>query len=350
MTSNLLGILLSLLIAASTIPVMSQEHGSVAERIDWLSYFDEDGLALYRDRGKLGMLDRKMRVVIPPIFDKLGRFEGRPKVKGTLKGDSVWIDRSGKVIARQDECPDGRNVVRRDGKLQIVDRNAKPIHDAFFEWIKFVCDKPSMVQLAGQKKLGFIDASGRLLTNQYFDNVSEFYKGIAGVTIGGKWGVIDESGTFLLEPTKSVVGQWISGVGEITLELEDGDVSLDKAKVAELARNPGILTVRRTPRFKCRDGSFAWSRNGKWGFANKNGTFFIKPRFDAVGCFHNEVAPAAIPERREWCQIDKKGQVIPDRPCSCRQPVVIVELWQPDPKKDCYQEGLDIVRGVPGRH
>ena len=88
-------------------------------------------------------------------------------------------------------------------------------------------------------------------------------------------------------------------------------------------------------------------KSAKWGFADASGKFVILPRFDAVSSFGRGRAWAAFPDRREWCQIDKAGRVIPQTSCGCEQPLVIVEHYQRPVGSDCYDDGLRIVRGVP---
>jgi hypothetical protein len=88
-------------------------------------------------------------------------------------------------------------------------------------------------------------------------------------------------------------------------------------------------------------------QTGKWGFVDAAGRFVIAPQFDAAGSFSKGVAWAAFPDRREWCLIDKQGQVKRDTACTCWQPLAIVELYRPPPDVACYDDGLRIVRSFP---
>jgi hypothetical protein len=141
----------------------------------------------------------------------------------------------------------------------------------------------------------------------------------------------------------------VSGIGVYQIELEEGYKTLDKAMVAELARDPEALTRGLPPRMPMSEGLAALfdATSGKWGFVDASGKFVIAPRFDAVSSFSKGGAWAAFPDRREWCQIDKAGQVNPQTSCGCGQPLVIVEHYQPPAGSDCYDDGLRIVRGVP---
>jgi hypothetical protein len=311
--------------------------------LEHLSYFNE-GRALFREGGKTGMLDRDGRVIIPPKFQMLGRFEGKDQIDATIDGAKVSVDRLGIIASRLDECPDGRRIARRDGKMQIVGLDGRPINDTLYEWIKLSCEAPSIVQLG--KEYGLIHASGQLLLGRYFERIDGYYNGIAAITADGKWGVVDESGNYLLEPLAVAPGTIsVTGRGMINLERDEGRVLLDKAKVAELARDPTPLTEPRGERQACGDGVLARPRDGKWGFTDRTGAFFIPPRYDRVNCFHRGLALVAIPERREWCPIDKRGDIAPVRACECNPVEYIPSIGRLPPLNapagmDCYAAGL----------
>ena len=53
----------------------------------------------------------------------------------------------------------------------------------------------AMVQLNG--KCNFISTEGRILSNQWFDNMRIFSEGFAGVRLNGKWNFINTEGQLL---------------------------------------------------------------------------------------------------------------------------------------------------------
>jgi hypothetical protein len=162
--------------------------------------------------------------------------------------------------------------------------------------------------------------------------------------------MIAEDGTFLLGPLRRARGMTVSGTGVYRIELEEGYKVLDQALVAELARNPEILTRALPPRLPMSEGLAGLfdTNTGKWGFVDAAGNSVIAPQFDAVGSFRLGVAWAAFPDRREWCQIDKTGAIRQGTRCYCQQPLVIVEHYSLRPSTlDCYGDGLRIVRGFP---
>src|SRR5690606_7448429 len=49
-------------------------------------------------------------------------------------------------------------------------------------------------------KWGFMNKHGRLIVQNIFDEAGDFNEGKAPVRIKGKWGVIDNTGNFILPP------------------------------------------------------------------------------------------------------------------------------------------------------
>jgi len=320
---------------------------AVALKFDWLGYF-RDGWAPYRLQGREGRIDRDGNilsdtVVQPRISD------ADTKLGSIVDGKPLFTDKAGTTLLGTDHprCPDGRHLRFAGGRWTIMTADDRPTPGVAFDYVHLMCAGYSVVAHDG--KWGFITIDGRLLANQYFDNVNAFHDGIATVTDNRLWAVIGEDGGFLLGPLNLARGTTVSGTGAYEIELEQGYKTLDKALVAELAHDPDALTRRLPPRMPMSEGLAALfdETSGKWGFVDASGRFIIAPQFDAVSSFRNGVAWVALPDRRQWCQIDKAGVVSPQTSCSCGQPLAIVEHYRPPAGGDCYDEGLRIVRGVP---
>ena len=227
--------------------------------------------------------------------------------------------------------------------------DARPAPEVAFQYVKLTCAGHSLVQHDG--KWGFVTADGRVLADRYFDRANAFHGGIATVTDNGLWAVIGEDGGFLLGPLKLARGAPVRGNGVCEIELAEGYKTLDKALVAELARDQEALTRPLPARPPMSEGLAALrdDKSGKWGFVDMSGKLLIAPRFDAVSPFYHGNAWAAFPDRRQWCRIDKAGQVSPQTPCRCGQPIMILEHYYPPAGSDCYDDGLRIVRGGTAR-
>lgn len=106
-------------------------------------------------------------------------------------------------------------------------------------------------------KWGFIDSSGKKVINYDFDEATAFEDGRAKVCKNNKWGYIDTKGKEVIKIKYSEMGTW-----------EDG-----RCKIAEGGSfKDGILS------------------GAKWGFIRRNGEYALKPEFDFISPFNNDIA------------------------------------------------------------
>jgi hypothetical protein len=70
--------------------------------------------------------------------------------------------------------------------------------------------------------------------------------------------------------------------------------------------------------------------------------------FDFATSFYGpDTVWVAVRDRREWCEVDKRGRM-DMQTCTCHQPIVIIESWNSREDKayeglDCYDAGLKVV-------
>lgn len=312
---------------------------------DWLGYF-RDGWAPYRVGGREGRIDRDGNILSDGVAQPS---ISSGKLGAVVDGKSLYTDRAGTVLLGTDrpKCPDGRHLRFEQGRWTIVTADDKPAPDATFQYVQLACDGPSIVQHDG--KWGFISVDGKLLADRYFDRAQAFYGGMATTCDNGQWALIGEDGSPLLGPLKLARGIVISGRGEYSIEFEEGYRKLDKVLLAELLRDPSVLARPLVPRLPWSEGLAAQldDKTGKWGFIDATKNFVIAPQFDAVSPFQQGSAWAAFPDRREWCPIDKTGNITSLAQCRCHQPIMILEHYTRPSNVACYDDGLRIVRGVP---
>ncbi|MFK4497405.1 hypothetical protein ABIF86_001696 [Bradyrhizobium japonicum] len=316
-------------------------------KFDWLGYF-RDGWAPYRLEGREGRIDREGNVLSSGTAQP-SALDPAVKLGAVIDGKPLYTNRVGTELLGSDhpKCPDGRHLRFEQGRWTIVTADGRPVPDAAFQYVSLVCNGPSIVQHDG--KWGFISVDGKLLADRYFDRADAYHDGIAMIVESGQWAVIGEDGSPLLGPLKLARGTATSGTGEYSIEFEEGYRTLDKALLAELMRDPSVLTHRLAPPLPWSEGLAAQldDKTGKWGFIDATKSFVIAPQFDAVSPFRQGSAWAAFPDRREWCPIDKTGNIVSVMQCRCGQPLMILEHYRPPPNVSCYDDGIRIVRGVP---
>lgn len=149
-------------------------------------------------------------------------------------------------------------------------------------------------------KWGFINKTGAFVVNPQYDEVEDFKDGYATVRCDHKWGIINAKGELIIEPIASE---------SYGLRL------LDKGCfVAKVGYNQyGIITngnkwivepIYEDLSFLC-DGLIAAKKDGKYGFINLQGTVIISIQYDRAWDFNNGTADVEL--NGEDFKIDKNG-------------------------------------------
>src|ERR1700689_5317455 len=116
-------------------------------------------------------------------------------------------------------------------------------------------------------KVGYIKRLGETVIAANFDDGTRFSEGLAAVRVKNRWGVINASGDFVIQPK---LWSWC--------RFRDG--------LASLA-----------------------TRNGKWGVIDRAGSFIIQPKYDSIGPFEDGMALIRIGDREKarFGFVDKTG-------------------------------------------
>lgn len=162
------------------------------------------GRAVVKIDSKYGCIDKKGKMVIEPKYDQFGSFsEGLAPVKiGELYG---FIDTCGQIILPLKYSYAGPfyntlSPVRIDDKKFVIDKTGKTIIEdcncgVFKEGFAI-----KNISSTGEKKAmwGFIDKSGKAITEFIFEDASDFSDGMAKVKKNGNYGFIDKSGKLII--------------------------------------------------------------------------------------------------------------------------------------------------------
>ena len=311
---------------------------------DNVSYFDKDKWTVFKRNRKHGYIDRNGKVMIAARFDQAYRFEGETaRVK--LGADWLKIDRSGKLLAARETCPDGLKRVRRGDQFVIAGTDGKPINEETYARVTLKCGSPARVAKA-RGQYGFVAKDGRLLTGRYFAQVLPFFEGVAAVRpTRDTLGIIDVDGRFLVEPVQTKARVFTSGGGRTGFEINWDWILLDRALALELAKDPSRLTAEPSAWSGCRRDGVKITKTGRrFVYSDALGKPFIAGDYDYATCFNRGMAWVAVQERQKWCQIDKSGTLFEDT-CRCSQPVFSVFAPKPRPQDvSCYEHGLAKVR------
>ena len=296
-------------------------------------------VARFRQNGKAGFMDRAGAIVIPAVYNDVSQ-DHRGRLYVVINGQWVGIDRDGNVVDHPQHgevyrtCPSGLSLVNHHGKFQFVGPDGNPttetVFDAALGW--FRCDRPSTVQLG--ERWSFVDTEGRLMFDPPpFENRPGFDHGVAAVKLGGKWGLIDELGRFVVEPQFNLlVKDETSHYRLHRAEIDGRRYWIDEHGI-EISPQEWL---DRQSSFPCGHGFHIVRQGHRWGMTDPSGAIVVPARFDALTCFTHGYAWAAVPERREWCRIDRRGEISTRHECRCGQPLIIYEFRGGPDGQDCY--------------
>ena len=92
-------------------------------------------------------------------------------------------------------------------------------------------------------KWGFIDKTGAWIVEPKFDDAESFIDGAAVVNIAGKWGYIDKTGAWIVEPMYSSISNFSDGALPVKHAGKWGfiDKTLAVIQIAEQT-SPSLIT------------------------------------------------------------------------------------------------------------
>lgn len=157
--------------------------------------------AAVSQEGKRGFINTQGDIAIPLIYDSVSDFkQGVARV--TQAGKSGFIDTNGKAIIPM-TYEDGfvthsKNLlaVKQQGKWGLISTTGKVISPADFDNIWDFYD--GLAQVEQQGKRGFIDTMGKVSIPIEFDEAVSFENGQAKVRKKGTWGIIDKKGEIIV--------------------------------------------------------------------------------------------------------------------------------------------------------
>jgi hypothetical protein len=171
---------------------------------------------------------------------------------------------------------------------------------------------------------GFIDKSGNIVIEPYFDKAFYFSEGLAAVELSGQWGFIDKKGRFVINPQFGHVSTFQGGVARVRPKnvtrsrsgiidregryiLEPGQYEThDSFYGTESGFSEGMCGVKFIDA-EWDDSKLCYAGE-KWGFINMNSERVIHPLFDNCSPFHEGLASVMINE--QWGFIDKSGKIV----------------------------------------
>lgn len=296
------------------------ESGKVAIPPQWDAAFPfRNGYAFVQRQGRWGVIDRSGEYVVTPRWDQF-RFNNADLFAVRVGDDWGVVDYKGEVVIppRAGEIKttpmgplmpfhvDGRIFyVRPDGRGTVAFEFLCPRkkHRARSRALGFF-NQPVALVVCGDK-WGLIDETGSFVVEPVWDDIRHFEAGRAVVIRKNQQGLIDDTGRLVIEPEKDLrlycckeglVGFWRNGV-EGFFDL-DGNTLFEMEADAVRWISEGLIVVR---------------DEGKDGYVDRNGRWVIPPRFHKAGAFNGPLAVVQQPVSRttkEFGYVNRQGEVV----------------------------------------
>lgn len=198
-------------------------------------------------------------------------------------------------------------------------------------------------------KVGYINLEGKIVIDPVFDEGTLFYEGLASVKVKGRWGVINASGDFVIEPklwywcefrdglapntTKNGIAGFIDRAGRFVIPPKYRVVHPFREGLALVSTGESgkyrygfidktgeeVILIGFHGAKDFSEGVAAVKLAGRWGYIRQSGLYAIAPRFDGTGqakrwpdiragSFVNGLAPVWV-EQDRYRFIDSTGSL-----------------------------------------
>ena len=140
----------------------------------------------------------------------------------------------------------------------------------------------NMIRVERDNKWQFIDSNGNIVISSSFDMAYDFIEGRAAVSIGDKWGLINQNGEFVIPPIYDDL-TW-DGDANITIVSDNGVMGLISRTGKIIA--PFIYDSIHT----CSDGCLLAQTDYFYGYLKPNGSVAIEFKYDIASSFSDGIA------------------------------------------------------------
>lgn len=172
--------------------------------------------------GKWGFINENGQEMIKPVYDDVSVFsEGLCAV--VREGKAGYINKSGKIVipflfAEAEDFHSGTAVVKPDSLYALINREGEILIPQAYDELS----DPSDGFCIGMKngRSAYVAKTGKPLTPFMFDVANDFKEGYAIASTEGKYGLIDLSGAFSIQPKFEEL-VWI-GIAKVKAQNQEG--------------------------------------------------------------------------------------------------------------------------------
>jgi len=281
----------------------------------------EDGFGLISKNGRQALVFPDGRLVADRYFEDISRnyyaslgprvFDGSVWWSVTADGQLIDDQREG-FVSR--ECPSGLAFRHRGDAFEIVKPGGELAANYTVDFRRFSrrdCNTP--VRISVNEKWGFVTQDGLVFTDPpSFDHIGQFEGGFAPVNVNGLWGIVNQSGSFTVEPQF----ENFSGIRNGAAKVEHrGRTFFITPRGEEVPEPLTDDTNARAAQLRCGGGVRKIEINRQWGLVGPNGILIIAPKYRAISCFRNGVVYVPDDTAQAWCTLGVDGRRRADSEC-----------------------------------
>jgi hypothetical protein len=309
-----------------------------------------NGMAAVKKGGKWGFINRTGKLVIPCVYAEVGDFEeevaaakdassakyGFITIAGKTAIPFMFDDVNSETLFGPPGCfSEGKAAIRQGNSYGFIDKTGKLVISADYEYASPFVDNRSTVWVrlvSGKVKSGIIDEHGSYVMEPRDGLLEGFADGIA-MTVGKAERVqfVDLNGKVIVpwsfgvpfgdggpDVTGFSCGRAAGGGGGDFLNLpDDAPVSEANRRMAKMTQTGFIdksgnlvidIQFDAVKRFSDDRAVVRPERNGKWGVIDTDGKWIVEPTYDDAKRYSEGLAAARSNDK--WGFIDTSGKVV----------------------------------------
>ena len=273
--------------------------------IKFIEKADNQLLRIFSDSEQYGVIDSLGRVVADVIYqDVLPCTEERIGARRSSKWG--FLDTKGRAITefkyeKIQPYSEGVAAVRYKRKWGFINTNGDLVIEHDFRKVGGFHDGLAAARKEGST-LGYINPKGEMVIPHTFHECSDFESGMARVRVGGKWGLIDTNGAYILKPKYRKIESFSEdGVAVAQLGNSSDYVLINRAGER--------LTKQKYSKIEALKEGIAVVRSGsKYGYINAQGKEIVLPKYSNAEAFSED--RARVMYKNRWGYIDSIGNEV----------------------------------------
>lgn len=274
--------------------------------VSFLQNINSQELALVRENGLCGYMNKKGEWKIKPSYKKAGDFsDNLAVVFDDEKEKWGFINSSGEVVVdfqfdRAKSFNSGVAVVLKNKRWFYIDKTGKELKMPDTE--KLFDFNEGVAFIRKDKKVGLINVKGEVILKPTYKKILKFENGFAKVNKGKFWGLINTEGKVVVEP----IYRKIEGSYQDKIAVAQKDDVWGIINDGEFIKVEGAVKIWNFE--KGENLTYAKNENKKIGFINRTGKWVIEPKFRKARAFSCGLAP--VMTSKKWGYIDTTGKIV----------------------------------------